>query len=325
MRTQIHDRLGAHMRHDEIELDALRVFSAVVEAGSFSAAAKQLGRAQSAVSYIVRELEAKLGSSLFDRSGYRPRLSDAGQLLLPRIGRLLQDAAVLRAAADALAGGVEPEVTLVIDSLYPMASLAAPLTGFSTQYSHVRLRVLVEPLGAAASAVHEGEADLGILVALADRFEELEPHSTLIVELVPVAAPRHPLAQAQRRAQSPLDVRLAREHLQLVLTDRSDRTAGYDKGVHASHTWRLADLSLKYTLLLGGVGWGSLPRHLVADDLSDGRLVELTLSGWDGYDAPPHLRAAVVHKRGRSLGPAATWLRHALSRVGDEADRDVST
>ena len=306
------------MRHDDLELDALRVFSAVVEAGSFSAAAKRLGRAQSAVSYIVRELEAKLGGNLFDRSGYRPRLTDAGQLLLPRIERLLQDAAVLRAAADALSGGVEPEVTLVIDSLYPMASLAAPLAKFSRQYSQVRLRLLVEPLGAAANAVHDGEADLGILVALADRFEEFEPHSTLTVELVPVAAPCHPLAQAQLRAQGPLDLLLAREHLQMVLTDRSDRTAGSDKGVHASHTWRLADLALKRTLLLRGVGWGSLPRHLIVDDLLGGQLVELILSGWDGYDAPPHLRAAVIHKRGRSLGPAATWLRRALSQITDK-------
>ena len=242
------------MKHDGLDLDALRVFKAVVEPGSFPAAARRLGRS-SAFSYIVRELEAKLGGNLFDRSGYRPRLTEAVQLLLPRIERLLQDAAVLRAAADELAGGVEPEVTLVIDSLYPMASLAAPLTEFSTQYSQVRLRVLVEPLGAAASAVHDGEADLGILVALADRFEELEPHLTLTVELVPVAAPGHPLAQAQLHAQGALDLRLAREHLQLVLTDRSDRAAGHDKGVHASHTWRLADLALKRTLLLGGVGW----------------------------------------------------------------------
>ena len=58
------------MNRDDLEFDALRVFMAVVEAGSFSAAAKQLGRAQSAVSYIVRELEAKLGGDLFDRAGY---------------------------------------------------------------------------------------------------------------------------------------------------------------------------------------------------------------------------------------------------------------
>ena len=177
----------------------------------------------------------------------------------------------------------------------------------------------VESLGAAANAVHDGDAYLGILVALADRFEKLEPHSIRTVELVPVAAPCHPLAQAQLRARGPLELLLAREHLQLVLTDRSDRTAGYDKGVHANHTWRLTDLALKRTLLLRGVGWGSLPRHLITDDLSGGRLVELILSGWDGYDAPPHLRAAVVHKRGRSLGPAARWLRHALSQIEDEA------
>lgn len=303
------------MAHAEFDIEALKVFHAVVEAGSFSAAATRLGRAQSAVSYIVRELEAKLGTSLFDRSGYRPRLTEAGGLLLPRIERLLQDAAVLAAAADMLAGGVEPEIVLVIDPLFPISALAAPLARFGAEYPQVRLRILVETMGAAADAVHDNIADLGIVMAVDEYLDGLEPQTLLPVELVPVASPGHPLAIQAENVPS-IDHRAAREHLQLVLTDRSNRAGAHDKGVHSSRTWRLADLATKRALLLAGTGWGSLPRHLVADDVTAGRLRVLVFTGWDGYDGPPTLRSVVVHKRGHSLGPAGARLRQQLAEIG---------
>lgn len=296
----------------EFDIEALKVFRAVVEAGSFSAAAKRLGRAQSTVSYIVRELEAKLGTALLDRSGYRPRLTDAGGLLLPRIELLLRDAAVLAAAVDAVAGGVEPELVLVVDSLFPVDALTAPLAAFATEYPQVRLRILVETMSSAVDAMHDGLADLGVLIAVDERLEGLEPQTILPIELVPVAAPDHPLAAAAERA-STLDRRAAREHLQLVLTDRTDRTDVHDKGVHSSRTWRLTDPATKRALILAGAGWGSLPRHLVADDLAAGRLRALAFAGWDGYDGPPTLSSVVVHRRDRPLGPAGAWLRQLIA------------
>ncbi len=313
-------RLGLAMKDASPDLTALRVFVTVAETGSFSAAAKRLGRAQSAISFIVRELEEELATSLFNRDGYRPRLSDGGRLLLPKAERLLNDAAGLVAAADALAGGVEAEVALVVDALFPLVELTGPLAMFARQYPRVQLKVFVEPLGAATDAVHDGSAALGILVALADRFEHLEPQAMSVVELVPVAALHHPLALAAHGMDGFLDPRLARDHLQLVLTDRTGRTAVSDRGVHSDFTWRLADLHLKRLLLVGGTGWGSLPRHLVADDLSAGRLVELRFEKWDGYDGPPRLRTAVVHKRGAPLGPAAAWLRARLAETAVLSD-----
>ena len=308
------------MKDFRLDLNALRVFMMVVRTGSFSAAAKQLNRAQSAVSYIVRELEVALGVELFDRSSYRPTLSETGQMLLSRIEHLLHDAAALEAEADTITRGLEPEVALVLDALFPQQALTAPLAIFAGRFPQVRLRMLVEPLGAAADAVHSGAADLGILVAFADRFEGLEPHTIDTVELAPVAAPGHPLAQAQLASGGMLDQSAVRTQLQLVLTDKSSLTAGHDKGVHSERTWRITDLGLKRTLLLDGVGWGSLPRHLVADDLAAGRLVELRYGGWDGYEGPPRLRAVGVHKSGRPLGPAAAWLRKRLSETVNSTD-----
>jgi DNA-binding transcriptional LysR family regulator len=76
---------------DGLTLDQLQVFLAVAESGSFSAAARMLGRAQSAVTYAVQRLEQQVGTQLFDRSGYRPTLSAAGQALLPRARRIAED------------------------------------------------------------------------------------------------------------------------------------------------------------------------------------------------------------------------------------------
>ena len=68
---------------------------------------------------------------------------------------------------------------------------------------------------------------------------------------------------------------LARDHVQLVLTDRSSLTEGRDFGVVSVKTWRLADLGAKHALLLAGMGWGNMPKPMVNDDMKRGRLVEL--------------------------------------------------
>ena len=302
------------MADADFDIETLKVFQTVVEAGSFSAAATRLGRAQSAISYIVRELETKLGTTLFDRSGYRPRLTEAGGLLLPRVERLLQDAFALAAAADALSKGVEPEIVLAVDSLFPVDALTAPLAKFAAEYPHVRLRILVETMGAAVDAIHDGTADVGILMAVDERLDGLEPQTIIPIELVPVASPNHPLAIRAKDVPA-IDHRTAREHLQLVLTNRSDGAGTHDKGVHSSRTWRLTDLATKRALILAGTGWGSLPRHLVADDIAAGRLRALVFSGWDGYDGPPLLRSVVVHKRKHPLGPAGARLREHLADI----------
>src|SRR3954471_1301983 len=104
-------------------LAQLEVFLAVVEAGSFSAAARALGRAQSAVTYSIQRLEEEAGVELFDRSAYRPTLTEAGQALAPRAQRIVEDVAAFRSQAKGMAGGLEPEISLVVEAMFPMCLL----------------------------------------------------------------------------------------------------------------------------------------------------------------------------------------------------------
>lgn len=233
---------------DALSLDQFRVFAAVVDAGSFSAAARKLNRAQSAVTYTVQKLEEQVGAELFDRSGYRPALSEAGRALLPRVRRILEEVAGFALHAHGIAGGLEPELSLVVESMFPMGRLTDALTDFQAQFPSVQTRLYVETLGAAVQAVLDGAVDLGVVTVFASELPELQRRPAGDFELTPVAAPGHPLALSA----GVLDEDALRDHIQLVLTDRSALTAGRDYGVAALRTWRIADLGAKHAMLLAG-------------------------------------------------------------------------
>ena len=94
-------------------------------------------------------------------------------------------------------------------------------------------------------------------------------------------------------------------HVQLVLTDRSQLSAGVEYGVVSPSTWRLADLSAKQAFLLRGLGWGSMPAHAVAADIKAGNLIELALE-----DVPQRrisLALSAIYKATTPPGPAGRW------------------
>lgn len=281
-------------------LDQLRIFLAVVDEGSFNGAARKLNRAVSVISYGIVNLEAQLGVTLFEREGSRkPKLTDAGHAVLSEARTIANDVDGLRAKVRGLLEGLEPEIALAVDVLIPSGRVATILREFQLAFPTVDLRLHVEALGAIAALVSDGTAQLGIggpVIADDPSFERASAGS---VELIPVAAPNHPLAQMKKPASG-----VARNYIQLVLTDRSPLTEGRDFGVMSSRSWRLADLGAKHALLLEGIGWGNMPREMVQQDLDSGRLVELRLPDHRGgiYGL------SALWRRDLQPGPATRWL-----------------
>jgi DNA-binding transcriptional LysR family regulator len=286
-------------------LDQLHVLTAVVEAGSFSAAARRLRRAQSVISYTIANLEAQLGVALFARDGRRPALTEAGRALVTdarRVGRLVDE---LRARAAALRRGLEAELGLAVDVMFPTARLVAALDDFARAYPTVGLRLRIEGLGGVAQLVLDGACQIGVSGWLASVPDALERRALGEVRLIPVAAPTHPMA----RVQAPIGSAMLREQVQLVLTDRTALTEGRDFGVLALRTWRLGDLGAKHALLLAGLGWGNMPAEMVADDLAAGRLVRLEVAAAPEYYYP----ISLIHRTDTPPGPAGAWLAERLA------------
>ncbi len=283
---------------DGLTLDQVQVLLSVIEHGSFSGAARSLGRAQSAVTHAIQRLEAQLGVDLFDRDGYRPSLTEAGRTLLPRARRLVEEAASLRAQARSVAGGLEGELTLAVEALFPMPPIVEALHEFSRRYPGVTTRLYVEALGAATQLVLNGTCVLGLLPDFFSESDNLVRRPLLSVELLPVVTPDHPLARFD--GEIPPDA--LRDHVQLVLTDRSGMTGNRDYGVLGSRTWRLGDLGAKHAMLRAGLGWGNMPRHIVEEDLASGKLRLIRL----GRRAS--LPMSVAWRLLHPPGPAAAWM-----------------
>ncbi|WP_431304190.1 LysR family transcriptional regulator [Sediminicoccus sp. BL-A-41-H5] len=284
---------------DALTLDQFTVFVAIAEAGSFAGAARRLGRAQSAVTYAVQKLEEQTGLPLFDRSAYRPVLSEAGRALLPRARRVVEDVAAYRRQAAGIAQGVEPELTVALSSLAPLVLVTPALGRLHAGYPGVQLRLLIQPDEQATASLAEGEADLALALDLPGLPAWAERIPITDLRMVFVAAREHPLA----RLDGPLSPEVLGEHLQVAVSVERAARRGRDHGVVGINRWYVQDVATKLALLRAGLGWGSMPRALVEEDLAAGRMVLLdAAAAW--RDRPPALLAA-IHHRERPPGPAA--------------------
>lgn len=286
-------------------IEQLRALIAVAETGSFSAAARQLNRAQSVVSYTIANLEALLGVALFERGKRKPELTAAGRAILADARRLDLMMGQLSARAAGLQRGLEGEVSVAVDVMFPSQRLVNALQAFAQAFPTVALNLTMEALGGVLKLVLDGDCAIGISGPNNNWPHVIEARSIATVELVLVAAPCHPLAQADQ----PVRISDAREHTQLVLTDRSRLTEGQSFGVYSNRAWKLGDLGAKHRLLLAGLGWGSMPRHLVEADLDAGRLVQIALSDRRSVN----YSVSLIHRVDAAPGPAGQWLSHYLS------------
>ena len=293
---------------DGLTLDQLRTFIAVVDEGSFSAAGRRMKSAQSVVSQTMAALEAQLGVTLFDRRGRLPVLTEQGRALVPEARTATGGVDQFKARAKSLAGGLEAELSVVVDVMFPIAVLTEAVGAFQTRFPNTPLRLYVEALGAVLQPVLDERCAFGVMGSLPTAPAQLTMERLLSVPMVMVASPRHPLGATAGAV--PFDE--LGQHVQLVLTDRSQLSAGREFNVLSNKTWRISDLGAKHAFLRAGLGWGGMPLDVVEADLAAGGLVRLTID----YPAPrvQVMTLSAVYLTTAPPGPAGRWLIERLRR-----------
>ncbi len=282
---------------DGITLDQLRTFIAAVDEGSFSAAGRKLRRAQSVVSQALANLEAQLGVKLFDRSARYPKLTDEGRSLLVDARSVADNVDGFKARARAMREGLEPELAVAMDVMYPMQAVTRAAMYSRKTYPHTPLRLYVEALGGVIRPVLDRSCSIGVIGSLPLVPDDLQSEPLLNVPFATVVSPSHGLATMR----GVVTVSAAAKHVQLVLTDRTALSDGRDFGVVSPMNWRLADLGAKHAFLRAGLGWGHMPLHMVKADLDSGALVKIRLEGVPRDFALP-MRA--VFRKDAPPGPA---------------------
>ncbi len=278
-------------------LEQVRLFVSVAELQSFSAAARQLHRAQSAVSTAIALLETDLGVLLFERSsGRQPRLTEAGRLLLEEAREVLRQCERLEGRALGLMRGEETRLRLAQDEAMPYQPVLDSLEALAHAFPLLEVQLASGAQGEVARKLLERRADLGLLFHHEQMPEALERQRLGTIEMVTVCGVGHPLAgrpYADRRE-------LAR-HRQLLMAPQDSHYPGGEQ--LSPSVWRADSFYAMAELLMRNLGWAWLPRHVVQYPTYQNQLVELR-SDW----TPPPLVVELVCRRDEALGPAALWL-----------------
>ncbi len=284
-------------------MEQLEAFVAAAAQGSFSGAARVLGKAQSAVSTQISNLEIDLGVELFDRTGRNPVLTAAGSRLLPEARVILDRRQHLLGVAASFARHVETRLVVAIDELFPEPAVGEVFADFAAHFPHVELELMFPTMEDVGRFVLDGKADLGVMW----RQEILPPElGFLTIGWVPlqlVCGRDHPLAQG------PIGWEELKRHRQIMVAARSEGPEKQRLRV-AADVWWVESHWVILQILRHNVGWALIPRHIIEGSPLATELAMPALE-FDKGDWPVALEL-VWHKQ-RPVGPAATWLRGRLA------------
>ena len=292
---------------DGVSLDQLRIFIVAADEGSFSAAGRRLSRAQSVVSQTLANLEGQLGVKLFDRSARFPVLTDQGRALLADARKVAGDVAAFKAQAKSLAGGLEPELSVAIDVMFPEVTFTRVVTAFQNEFPATLLRFDVE-----SSAVVDPVLNRRCAVGVVGSWSLVSPqltHERLLTVRIPiVVSPKHPLSTRR----GPIPTTILDEYVHLTHIDPADLSRTLVSRPPYARTWRLSHLGAKLAFLRAGLGFGGMPLHLVEADLASGTLVEIATEG-----VPPGghvITMSAIYRTDSPPGPAGRWFIEHLKQ-----------
>ncbi|KFD20867.1 LysR family transcriptional regulator [Tatumella ptyseos ATCC 33301] len=293
------------MRERALTLEALRVMDAIDRRGSFAAAADELGRVPSALSYTMQKLEEELDVVLFDRSGHRTKFTNVGRLLLERGRVLLEAADKLTTDAEALARGWEPHLSIVTEALVPCEHLF-PLVNRLAEKSNTQLSLQTEVLAGAWERLDQGRADIVVAPALHFRTSsEINTRKIYSMMSVYVASPDHPIHQepeplsettrVKYRGIAVADTARERPVITVELLDKQQRLT-------------VSSLGDKRKALLAGLGVATMPWPWIEKDVAEGRLKVVSPE----YKIDINI---IMAWRRDSMGEAKAWALREIPRL----------
>ena len=291
-----------------ISLDALLVLDSIARNGSFAAAGEELHRVPSAITYTIQKLEQDLEVKLFDRSGHRARLTEAGEELLREGRHLLRTATDLECRVKRVATGWETELRIAVEDIIPTERLFPVLKDFYREGSGTRIKITAEILGGCWDALMTGRADLVIGAP-----GEAPPEASLSVEpigqyeFIFVVAPEHPLAAAPE----PLTSQDIMQFRAVSAADTSRNLPPRSSGLlDGQDALTVPTMRAKMAAHIAGLGAGYLPLAWAAPHIAGRRLVRKQVEGTKS------LTNVYLAWHPRQAGKALKWF---LERLRDKA------
>lgn len=285
--------------------DQVLVFHKIVQSGSFKAAAAELHKTQPAISLAMKKLEEEMEVSLFDRSGYRPELTSHGKAFYERSFKVLQGMGELEGLSKSFRKQEEPEILIAVDGISPLPKLLHLFKSFGERYPNTKLNLGFDILSESERRVLSKEAQIGITHFVSDKSAlEIVPITT--VKMIPVMS-RELMKEKKVKRQSDLT-----EIEQIVVGDKNGAKGASFGLLDTGKKWRINDSNFKRDIILAGLGWGHLPEHTIARELTEKKLVILDFEDIHPRELDINL---IRHKRNQ-LGVIASKLWDELIIAG---------
>jgi len=297
--------------------DQLSAFIAVVEQGSFRAAAAHIHKTQPTISAAVSVLEKQFGFLLFNRENYRPSLTSEGKTFYRKAKQLLAQAAELEALGHQLSKGAVKTLTLSLSAMCAMPPSLERIRRFCDRDSQLQLRISTQHLSGVLEQLRLEKADLAIgpHTGLDDRYEFVE-----LTRITMITVARPDLVDGIQQGAIPASC--IRDQPHILLSD-SGSQAPFDhiNVLPGGRRWYVSDYLVKKTLLLAGMGWSRMPLHVVEEELRDKRLVPIKIEGFCSRNQVP---IYLIKLKNSPLSDLAKGLWGELLQLEEELGAIVS-
>lgn len=289
-----------------ITMDALRTLDAIERRHSFAAAAEELCRVPSAVSYTINKLEEDLGVALFDRSRRRAKLTAVGRLVLEQGRHILKATDEMTALARQAADGWEMELRICIDSVLACDPVYELIEAFQRVQPRTEIRLIEEVLGGSWDALNDDRCDLVIGAEGIPPAQGFVLHSLGKVIFEFAVAAGHPLTELP----TPLSPKAIQDYPTVIVADSSRHLSRRSSGLLDGRSRIIVPtIERKIEAQCKGLGVGFLPRHRIVRELAEGRLEILSL------DVPrPPTEISVAWPRGNT-GKGLNWFVERLKSM----------
>lgn len=280
-------------------LEQLKMFVGTVESGSFSACARKLGKAQSAISQGIANLEIAFGVEVFDRSSRRAVLTEEGERLIKYAQVILQQANELTAAAQSVMRQEEAAIAIAIENALQMPAFGKILYKFSQKFPATEIEVLSMASPDIVSRVESGRVEVGIMLSDMSFKREVDLSYIGNIELYAVCGPEHALSK-----KTAIDMSEVAGYTQMILCGENRGELDHEASISALK-WRSNNVHCLIELIMQGNGWGYLPVHLIQTYIDNGQLHKMSMRLDDKPWSPS---VDMVTQKNRTSGPALHWL-----------------
>lgn len=283
-------------------LEQILTIEAIVEHGSFKAAADFLHKSQPSISMAIKKLEEEYQVSLFSRDDYRPSLTSEGRIFYEKAKFVLREFRELELIAKQMSRGEEVELRISIDAISPVSLILQFLKKFFSEHPNTKLKLNFEVLHGTIERLIDGEVDFAITPM---------PSRDLPLEILYLTKTlMMPVMKADYIKEKKITDSVLRNYTQIVLADSSRHSPKISTGVlEGGKSFTLSEISFKKEMILQGLGWGGLPVEMVKTELSKNILIPIKTATIKESE----LDIFLVHDPKKPMGPVARELWEKMS------------